>query len=130
MGEQAPVILVVDDSADGRLMYSMYLSHHGFRVLEAGDGEAAIQLAIEHRPMLILMDLGLPKMDGWEATRRIKADPRTRHILVFALSGHAFPDSIERAEQAGVDVFLRKPVTPALVLARVRELLRGTTAES
>jgi len=86
----APLILVVDDVDDARYLYSLYLTTHGFRVVEAADGEEAIRLVHEHPPALVLMDLGLPKMDAWEATRRIKADPRTRDVPVLAISGHAF----------------------------------------
>ena len=119
----SPLILVVDDAPDARYIYSIYLGHHGYRVLEAGDGEAALRLAAEHRPALILMDLGMPRMDGWEATRRIKTNPETAQILVLALSGHAFADSIGRAKEAGVDAFFIKPVMPATILAKVREML-------
>src|SRR5262245_13584876 len=121
-----PLILVVDDTEDARYLYSLYLSHHGFRVMEAGDGEAAVRLAQEHRPALVLMDLGLPKMDGWEATRRLKADPTLRNTPVLALSGHAFADSVARAKEAGVDAFFIKPCTPPTVLAKIKEML--TTA--
>jgi CheY-like chemotaxis protein len=79
-----PLILVVDDIADARLMYSLYLTNHGFRVVEAANGEDAVRLAHEQQPALVLMDLGMPVMDGWEATRRIKADPRTRSVPVLA----------------------------------------------
>ena len=92
-------------------------------MIEAEDGEQAIRLAIEAMPALILMDLGLPRMDGWEATRRIKADPRTAHIPVLACSGHAYSDSIVRAKAAGVDAFLVKPCLPKTVLSKIREML-------
>ena len=117
------VILVVDDAADARMMYSIYLSHKGFRVIEAADGESAIHMAAEHLPRLVLMDLGLPRVDGWEATRRIKADPRTCGIRVLALTGHAYADSVERAKDAGVDAFFIKPCLPMTVFAKIQELL-------
>jgi CheY-like chemotaxis protein len=119
----APLILVVDDVEDARYLYSLYLTTHGFRVVEAVNGEEAVRLAHEHQPALVLMDLGLPVMDGWEATRRIKADPRTRRVPVLAISGHAFPDSVKRAKEAGVDAFFMKPCMPATVLAKVNEML-------
>ena len=121
--EAAPLILVVDDVEDARTMYTLYLATHGYRVSEAADGARALEVTFEQRPALVVMDLGLPKVDGWEATRRIKADPRTRHIRVLALSGHAVSDSVQRAHEAGVDAFLRKPCLPATVLAKIRELL-------
>ena len=120
---EAPLILVVDDLDDARFMYSLYFTTHGFRVVEAANGEEAIRLAREHPPALVLMDLGLPVMDGWEATRRIKADRRTRGVPVLALSGHAFPDSMKRAKAAGADAFLVKPCLPAIVLAKINEML-------
>jgi two-component system cell cycle response regulator DivK len=119
----APLILVVDNVEDARYLYSLYLTTHGFRVVEAVNGEEAVRLAHEHQPALVLMDLGLPVMDGWEATRRIKADPRTRRVPVLAISGHAFPDSVKRAKEAGVDAFFMKPCMPATVLAKVNEML-------
>jgi two-component system, cell cycle response regulator DivK len=88
-------------------------------VVEAEDGEQAVRLAREATPALILMDMGLPQIDGWEATRLIKADARTAHIPVLALSGHAFPDSIARAKAAGVDAFFMKPCPPPTVLSKI-----------
>ena len=119
----APLILVVDDMQDARDMYALYLMTHGYQVIEAADGEAALRQTQDQRPALVLMDMGLPKMDGWEATRRIKADPRTRQIPVLALSGHTLPDSVQRAQAAGVDAFFRKPCLPSTVLAKIREML-------
>lgn len=123
-GDVRPLILVVDDAAAARLMYSQYLTHHGFAVIEAADGEEAISQAQRHLPALVLMDLGLPRIDGWEATRRIKGDARTRNISVLAISGHAYPDSVARAKEAGVDTFLAKPCLPPIVLAKIREMLK------
>nr|AIA12615.1 Response regulator receiver domain protein [uncultured bacterium] len=121
----APLILVVDDIADARLMYSLYLTNHGFRVVEAANGEDAVRLAHEQHPALVLMDLGMPVMDGdgWEATRRIKADPRTRSVPVLAVSGHALADSVKQAKDSGVDAIFRKPCLPAVVLAKINEML-------
>ena len=119
----APLILVVDDVADARYMYSFYLTTHGYRVCEATNGADAIRLAVEQQPALVLMDMGLPVIDGWEATRRIKADPRIQRVPVLAISGHAFPDSVTRAKDAGVDAFFIKPCIPAMVLAKINEML-------
>jgi CheY-like chemotaxis protein len=95
---------------------------HGFEVVEAANGEEAVGLAHGHLPALVLMDLGLPKRDAWEATRRIKADPRTRDVPVLAISGHAFADSVKRAKDAGVDAFFIKPCLPATVLSKITEM--------
>jgi CheY-like chemotaxis protein len=123
MTDDCPLILVVDDVADARAMYGVSLAHHGFRVVEAVNGVEAIEQACSHRPALVLMDLGMPHLDGWEATRRIKADPRTQQIPVLAISGHAYADSVKRANDAGVDAFFVKPCIPSIVLAKIRDML-------
>ena len=97
----APLILVVDDFRDNREMYVDYLRYSGFRVEEASDGQQALQKASALAPDLIVMDLALPGMDGWEATRRLKDDHRTRHIPVIALTGHALSGYSKSAKDAG-----------------------------
>jgi len=124
---ESPLILLVDDVADARDMYSQYLTFHGFRVIEASDGEAGFQQAQEFLPDLILMDLGMPRVDGWEATRRLKADPRTEHIPVIALSGFG-PDATARARAEGrakFDALFLKPCPPPTILAKIRDVLNG-----
>jgi two-component system, cell cycle response regulator DivK len=121
---EAPLLLVVDDAPDGRHLYVTYLRHHGYRVIEATNGVEAIEQAYSHRPDLIVMDLGMPHMDGWEATRRIKRDPRTGHIPVLAISGHVYTDAVTRATTAGADAFLPKPCRLPDLLTIVRELLK------
>src|ERR687896_644798 len=104
-----PLILVVDDYQDAREMYAEYLQFSGFRVAEARNGNEAVEQAFALKPDLILMDLSLPGMDGWEATRRLKADTRTRNIPVVALTGHALEGSSKGALDAGCDDFVTKP---------------------
>ena len=87
--ETRPRVLIVDDYPDAREMYSEYLQFSGFDVVEAANGMEALQRAVDAAPDIILMDLSLPVMDGWEATRRLKADKRTAGIPVVALTGHA-----------------------------------------
>ena len=99
-------------------MYSLYLTNHGFRVVEAANGEDAVRLAHEQQPALVLIDLGMPVMDGREATRRIKADPRTRSVPVLAVSGHALADSVNQAKDAGVDPSLENPASRPLCWRR------------
>ncbi len=123
MTEQAPLILVVDDYQDAREMYAEYLQFSGFRVAEARNGNEAVEQAIALRPDLVLMDLSLPGMDGWEATRVLKADPRTRHIPVVALTGHALAGSSEGARRAGCDAFVTKPCLPDDLVVEVRRML-------
>ena len=117
------LILVVDDFEDNRAMYVEYLQFQGFRVAEAVNGLEAVERTKRLRPRVIVMDLSLPVMDGWEATRRIKADPETKHIRVIALTGHAEPAHAKKALDAGCDDFVPKPCLPESLLAKIREHL-------
>ena len=124
MSEQnAPLILVVDDYQDAREMYAEYLQFSGFRVAEARNGNEAVEQAFALKPALILMDLSLPGMDGWEATRRLKADETTRHIPIVALTGHALAGASEGARKAGCDSFVTKPCLPDDLVVEVRRML-------
>ena len=118
-----PLILVVDDFQDNREMYCEYLTFSGFRVIEAGNGQEAVEQAFAHRPDLIIMDLSLPVMDGWEATRLLKQDDRTRGIPVVALTGHALTGHSVGAKDAGCDSFLAKPCLPDQLVAEIRRML-------
>ena len=119
----APLILVVDDYQDAREMYAEYLQFSGFRVAEARNGNEAVAQAFSLRPDLILMDLSLPGMDGWEATRVLKSDDRTKHIPVVALTGHALAGASEGARKAGCDSFVTKPCLPDDLVVEVRRML-------
>jgi CheY-like chemotaxis protein len=123
--QPAPLILVVDDYQDAREMYAEYLQFSGFRVAEARNGNEAVDQAFALGPDLILMDLSLPGMDGWEATRRLKADERTRHIPVVALTGHALAGASEGARKAGCDSFVTKPCLPDDLVVEVRRMLNA-----
>lgn len=129
-----PVVLVVDDFIDNREMYGEYLEHLGFRVLEASDGQTAIDIARQERPAAIVMDLSLPVLDGWEATRVLKNDPATAGIVIVVLTGHAEPASRARALDAGCDEFMAKPCLPAALAERIKKLLdaasKATTAKT
>ena len=120
-----PVVLVVDDFADNREMYSEYLSFSGYDVIEAKNGKEAIDAAQERLPDIIIMDLSLPVMDGWEATRRLKADERTRRIPVVALTGHALAGHSKGARDAGCDSFLAKPCLPDQLVAEIKRMLES-----
>jgi CheY-like chemotaxis protein len=127
MSEQTnPLILVVDDYQDAREMYAEYLQFSGFRVAEARNGNEAVEQALALKPDLILMDLSLPGMDGWEATRRLKADDTTRHIPIVALTGHALAGASEGAKKAGCDSFVTKPCLPDDLVVEVRRMLGAT----
>ena len=119
-----PLVLVVEDYQDAREMYAAYLQFSGFRVAEATNGLEAIEKTLELLPDIILMDLALPKMDGWEATRRLKSDERTKHIPIVALTGHALPGHSEGARQAGCDAFVTKPCLPDALVAEVQRMLQ------
>ena len=119
-----PLVLLVDDDADTLEMYAIYLGTGGFRVLMAPNGVEAIETAQREHPDVIVMDLMMPRLDGWEATRRLKGDGRTRRIPIIACTGgNAFGSSAERALDAGCDGYLTKPCLPADLLAEVRRVL-------
>jgi CheY-like chemotaxis protein len=118
-----PLVLVIEDYQDAREMYAAYLSFSGFRVAEAANGEEGVQRAIELVPDIILMDLALPGLDGWEATRRLKNDDRTRHIPIVALTGHALAGHAEGARQAGCDAFVTNPCLPDALVAEIQRIL-------
>ena len=121
--EEPRLILVVDDFEDNRAMYTEYLTHAGYRVAEAADGREAVARTRELLPDVVVMDLSLPVMDGWAATRELKSDPRTRDVPVIALTGHALAGHSHDAKEAGCDEFLAKPCLPATLLQTIRATL-------
>jgi CheY-like chemotaxis protein len=123
-----PLVLVVDDYQDAREMYAEYLSVSGFRVAEAATGLEALEQAFALQPDVILMDLSLPGLDGWAATRHLKTDERTRTIPVVALTGHALAGASEGARKAGCDSFVTKPCLPDELVAEIRRMLAGSPA--
>ena len=118
-----PLVLVVEDYEDARELYAEYLVFAGFRVEQASDGLEALQKANALVPDVILMDLSMPGMDGWEATRRLKKDAKTKHIPIIALTGHVLAGHAEGARSAGCDSFLAKPCLPDAMVAEVRRIL-------
>jgi two-component system, cell cycle response regulator DivK len=118
-----PMVLIVDDAPDNRDIYNDFLTFSGYRVAEATNGEEAVELATELLPDVILMDLSLPGMDGWEATRRIKKNDRTKHIPIVALTGHALEGHEKGAKDAGCDGFIAKPCPPDVLEAELRRML-------
>jgi two-component system, cell cycle response regulator DivK len=114
-----PLVLLVDDYADSREMYAEFLEISGFRVIQARDAEEALVQAAERLPDVVLMDFSLPGVDGGEATRRLKASPRTAAIPVVILSG--LPS--EYAERAGADAFISKPCAPETLVAEIHRLV-------
>ena len=117
-------VLLVDDYPDAREMYREYLRLSGFDVVEAANGAEAVQRAIDTAPDIILMDLSLPVMDGWEATRRLKGDRRTAGIPVVALTGQGLAETLHDTN-AGWDAFVTKPCLPEDLVKEIRGVLRS-----
>ena len=116
-------ILLVEDNEMNRDMLSRRLERKGFEVVIAIDGQAGVDMATTANPDLVLMDLSLPVMDGWEATRRIKGDPATQAIPVIALTAHAMAGDEKRALEAGCDDYDTKPVNLSRLLDKIENLL-------
>jgi two-component system cell cycle response regulator DivK len=114
-----PKILLVEDHPDNRDVYRMVLEHYGYRVVEARDGAEGLRRAREEHPALILMDISIPVLDGWEVTRRLKADPATAGIPIIALTAHALTTDRAKAEEAGCEGYLSKPCEPRRVVEEV-----------
>jgi two-component system, cell cycle response regulator DivK len=122
-----PLILLVEDYDDAREMYRDYLEYAGFQVETARDGHEALTKARESNPDLVLMDLSMPGLDGWEATRLLKTDPATSHLTVVALSAHALAAEGDRAKRAGCDGFIAKPCLPHDLVEQMSAYLRVET---
>lgn len=116
-------ILIVEDDLDNRWVIARMLSGAGYTPLEASDGQEAVDIALREHPALILMDLALPRMDGWEATRRIKAEPSLCNIPVLAVTAMTMDSDERQARAAGVDEYITKPVRSARIRAMVRRYL-------
>ncbi len=129
MNSRDRTVLIVEDNEDNRIVYSTILRHHGFRVTEALDGEEGIAKARRDLPDIILMDISIPLIDGWEVTQTLKRDGATSHIPVIALTAHAMPGDRERAMEVGCDGYLAKPCEPRAVLAEVNRLLSRPRAD-
>jgi CheY-like chemotaxis protein len=115
----------VEDNEDNRIIYSTVLRHIGYEVVEARDGVQAVALARSLLPDLILMDISIPELDGWEATKILRRDPTTRDIPIIALTAHALADDRERATVVGFTAYLAKPIEPRAVVAEVRRWIGG-----
>jgi two-component system, cell cycle response regulator DivK len=116
-------ILVAEDQEDNRQILRDLLGNAGYEMIEAQDGEQALAQAAKHRPDLILMDVQLPLMDGYEATRRLKADPALRAIPVIVVTSYALSGDEAKARAAGCDAYVAKPYSPRTLLAKMREYL-------
>ena len=120
-------LLLVEDNEMNRDMLSRRLVRKGFEVVIAVDGAQGVSLALCEQPALILMDMSLPEIDGWEATRLIKSDELVRHIPIIALTAHAMPSDKEKALEAGCDDYDTKPVELPRLLEKIAQLLNKST---
>lgn len=123
------VILIVDDNEDNRFIYSTILQFHGHEVHEAPDGAVGVQKARELSPEVIILDIAMPVMNGWEAIAELRADPSTASIPVVALTAHALISDEERAVAAGFHTYVRKPVEPNVVVALVEQIVGPSAKE-
>jgi two-component system cell cycle response regulator DivK len=123
ISQGGPLILVVDDFDDNRLLYVSTIAEAGYAVDEATNGQEALDKIGSIRPAVIIMDLSMPVVDGWEATRRIKADPRTADIVIIAVTGHATNFGLQRAREAGAEAVLTKPCLPEDLLRTISALI-------
>ena len=117
------VILVVEDDEANQELVTRFLKRSGHQVLLATDGIGGVKAALEHVPDLIVMDLGLPGLDGWEAAQRIKSSPRTARVPIIALTAHTLSDDVKKAVAAGIDAFETKPVVYHRLMRRLRTLI-------
>ena len=118
-----PRIVVADDEVDVRELVAYRLSRSGYEVIEAQDGEQALRLALENPPDLAVLDVMMPKLDGYELTRRLRAEPATQRVPVILLTARAQEADVSQGFEAGADDYLRKPFNPDELLARVRAVL-------
>jgi CheY-like chemotaxis protein len=116
-------ILLVEDDEDSRTLYRLALEYFGYDVMEAADGADGLAAARIRLPGLVILDLSLPRLDGWSTLRELRADPATARVPAMALTGHATDTDRARAQAAGFDLFLPKPVPPSEVLDHVRRLM-------
>jgi two-component system cell cycle response regulator DivK len=116
-------ILAIEDHEENRRILRLLLESAGYELIEAVTGEEGVAMAEKERPDLILMDIQLPGLDGYEATRRIKANPALRHIPVIAVTSYALSGDDVKAREAGCDAYVTKPYSPRALLAKVREYL-------
>jgi CheY-like chemotaxis protein len=120
------LVLIADDNADAREIYATYFEFCGYRVATASDGREALRQAVELFPDVVLLDLSMPGLDGWQTARTLRSDPATRDILIVALSGHALKGAERVALDAGCDRYLIKPCLPEDAVAAVNAMLNDS----
>jgi two-component system cell cycle response regulator DivK len=117
------LVLIVEDNEDNRIIYRAVLEHAGHTVIEAEDGQLGIDLARRERPDVIVMDISIPIVDGWEATRTLKSDPDTRMMPIVVVTAHALATDRAKAFEVGCDAYLAKPLEPRLLVNEVERLI-------
>jgi DNA-binding response OmpR family regulator len=122
-GDRQPVILAADDDEDILQLVAFRLGRSGYRVLQARDGEEAVALALEHEPDLAVLDVGMPKLDGFEVVRRLRAHEATKGMPIIMLTARAQDTDVEEGFDAGANDYLRKPFSPQELKARVQSML-------
>jgi two-component system, cell cycle response regulator DivK len=123
MADNSKRVLLVEDNEDNRTVYRTILEHFGYGVIEARNGEDGVRMAREEHPDLILMDISIPVIDGWEATKILKGDDKTRNIPIIALTAHALATDRTKASEVGCDGYLAKPCEPRRVVAEVEKFI-------
>jgi len=127
LSPERPLVLLVEDDPEGRIMYADWLVHAGFRVEQAHNGLQALERAFDLLPAVVVTDLHIPGIDGYELTRRLKADERTRDIPILAVTGYGpFTQDPSRADRAGCDAVLSKPCSPEDLESTVKILINGS----
>ncbi len=116
-------VLLIEDNEDNRIIYETILRHYGYDVLTAADGPEGLQAALDHRPDLILLDISLPEMNGWEVASRLQSDERTRHAVIIALTAHVYLEDRMRARELGFHSYLAKPIEPKKVVEEVERFI-------
>jgi CheY-like chemotaxis protein len=127
VAERSRKVLLVEDNEDNRIIYATALRFAGYEVIEAITGVEGVRQTREAQPDIVLMDISIPELDGWEATTILKADPQTRHIPIIAVTAHALPGDEERSLAVGCDGYLAKPIPPAALIAEVDRRFGRTT---
>jgi two-component system, cell cycle response regulator DivK len=118
-------VLVVEDEEETRLAYRAVLEQAGWKVEEAASGDEGLRLALANPPQLVVVDISIPGVNGWETTRRLRGEPKTSAVPVLAITAHALDEDRERAREVGCNGYLVKPVTPQLLVAEVERLASG-----
>jgi CheY-like chemotaxis protein len=118
-------VLIIEDNPDNRMIFCMILRHNGYEIIEAMDGETGIQLASSELPDMIVLDIGLPGIDGWEVCRRLRGDARTHAIPTVAATAHTSREDRAQSFRSGFDAVLTKPVPPGDLVSIVRKYIGG-----